>query len=1109
MRRLFAFLLISLTTALHAADAPLRALIIDGRNNHDWRSTSDFLRATLEATGRFEVSVSTAPQLHFPAAPRRVQRPEDEAALAEAKALFKESEKAASAELAERWQQWAPDFSQADVVVLNYNGDSWPAEMAQGYIDFVRQGGGTVLVHGSNNAFRNWPDFNELIGLGWRPAPIGRALKVNPDTGEIYTGVDAELPGKGNSGHGSKHAFQVAVRAKDHPIMAGVPELWMHGSDELYHNMRGPAKNLTVLSSAYADPAQRGSGLHEPITWEVAYGQGRAIVTSMGHMWAGDIEAGRVASLKCVGFQTIFARSCEYAATGAVRLPVPEGFPSADEVSTIAAHELSWIAASEEKSAAQLSMEKKKAENPYCLLTPEEQLTTFEIAPGYVAELFAAEPQVQEPVLMVWDSDGAMYVAEMRGYMQDVEGTATKTLHNGRVKRLVDTDGDGRADQVTTFVDNMNNPRAIQPLADGWIAIRESDTMTVVAYRDTDGDGVADETKMLYDRGPVGRNGPEKSVEHQDSGLQWNIDNHLYVTYNMERYRYTDGDWQVEKQPSHWTQWGLTHDDYGNLYWSTNSDPVLQSDIHPRYWDIPRRFAKDVPSIPVVLPKSYDPTFMSAYSSCLLNDRGGSASEVRGFTSACGQSIYRADKFPSDHRGTYYICDPTIHVVRRARLSRDGGMVKLTRMEETGQEFLRSSDINCRFINTAEGPDGCLYVNDMYRGIIQDAPWLNPDARKNIVQAGLDKNIQHGRIWRIRHTGFQPRSGAALPQMSSESTVALLRHLGHASGWWRDTAQREIILRDDRDSVEPHLRALARFSDSARTRFHALWTLEGMGRADVALLGHMALDREAHIRRAAVQIAEPLLGEAEAFDAVARPLAQDRDDKVAKQLILSLGIVRDHPDAAEVIQQLARKHPQSPGVQLATTLSLWGMKDLPLVKEVNAGKAFDAGTNAVWKNFLGNWDRGIKYPDDMPDAERRRITSGETQYFANCTSCHGADGSGMQVPGTEMMLAPSLLDSQRVRGDAEQLVAVFLHGLSGPIDGQAYAAGYMAPAHALGITREDRLSELITYLRYVHGDRASSVSHDEVKALKQKHADRKTPWTDEELKALGSVADSK
>ncbi len=1093
-----------LAPLLQSAEPPIRALIIDGRNNHDWRSTTDLLRATLEATGRFEVSVSTAPQLQFPSVPRHPQVPLEKEDVEKAREPFAAPQQAAREALKEAWAAWNPDFSAADVVILNYNGDSWPTPVADRFVEFIREGGGTVLIHGANNAFRDWSTFNEIIGLGWRPSPIGKAIKIDPETGEPYVADDQELPQNGNSGHGSKHAFQVTVRAPDHPVMRGLPTVWMHASDELYHNMRGPAKNLTVLSSAYADPEQRGTGLHEPLTWEVAYGEGRAIVTSMGHLWPGGMPRGEYASLHCLGFQTVFARSCEYVATGEVTLPIPVGFPSPDQVHPVAPHQVDWKPAlPESANPALASMKAKKTADPYCTLTPEEELATFELAPGYVAELFAAEPMVQEPVLTVWDADGAMYVAEMRSYMQDVEGTGTKTLRNGRVKRLVDRDGDGRADQATIFIDNLNLPRAILPLSDGWIAVRETDTMDVVAWRDNDGDGVADESKMLYERGPYSRNSPDKSVEHQDSGLIWNLDNHIYITYNMERYRYTRGEWEVEKQRGHWTQWGLTHDDVGDLYWSTNSDPLAAAYLHPSYWEIPKNVAGgSIPPVPVALPPHYDPSFMSAHSSCLLNDRGGSASAVRGFTSACGQSIYRADKFPAADRGTYYICDPTIHVVRRAHISKAGEMIRLTKTDPEGMEFLRSSDINSRFINTAEGPDGCLYVTDMYRGIIQDAPWLNPGSRENIVQNGLHDNHQMGRIWRIRHRDHQPRSPAEMPPMSQEPTIALLRHLESPSGWWRDTAQREILLRPDRESVIPHLTTMVRMAGDPLTRFHALWTLEGMDQATLELLTTVAKDRDPRLRRAAIQISEPILNTSEAFDAIARPLGQDRDPSVARQLILSLGLCSDHPEAETVIQAVSRSHPAVPGVQLAATLSLWGKTDLPLIQEINAGTAFEPASNAAWKNSIGNWNRGLHYPDTMPDAERRRISSGETLYFRSCATCHGADGKGMGVPETDLMLAPSLVDSARVKGSPHQLIPVFLQGLMGPIDGKTFQAGFMAPAAALGITREDRLSELLSYLRFVHGDGASSISPEAVKEAKTRHQDRKTPWTDEELKAL-------
>ncbi len=199
-----------------------RTLIIDGRNNHDWRSTTDHLRATLEAAGRFDVTVSTAPELRFPNVPRKARRSEDWPALTAAREHFEKPQAEAKADLAPRWEKWAPDFKSNDVVIMNYNGDEWSAGMRRAFVDFVRSGGGVVLVHGANNAFRNWPEFNEMIGLGWRPALIGKAIKIDPDSGKTYIANEIDLPNNGNSSHGSKHAFQVTVRAPEHPIMQGL-----------------------------------------------------------------------------------------------------------------------------------------------------------------------------------------------------------------------------------------------------------------------------------------------------------------------------------------------------------------------------------------------------------------------------------------------------------------------------------------------------------------------------------------------------------------------------------------------------------------------------------------------------------------------------------------------------------------------------------------------------------------------------------------------------------------------------------------------------------------------------------------------------------------------
>ena len=1096
LRRVFFVVGLFVGLGVQAAE-PIRVLIVDGRNNHNWIVTTDALRATLQATGRFQVTVSTVPESLTVDGPRepRSENPAIQARFQKAKTLYTRLVAPARKREAEAWQQWRPDFAAHDCVILNYNGPMWPESVQQAFVKYVHGGGGVLLIHGANNAFPNWDAFNDIIGMGWRKAPFGQAIKVDANTGKPFADPQA-----GNSSHGSKHAFAVTVRAPEHPVMRDVPPVWLHARDELYHHMRGPAKNLTVLSSAFSDPKQRGTGQHEPITWEVAYGQGRTIVTSMGHFYKGDSIWD---ALYCVGFQTIVARSCEYLATDKVTLPIPEGFPGLDEPSLSPPHQMSWTQSEPNTLAkARAEANRKNAANPYCVLTPEEELATFDLAPGFVAELVAAEPQIEEPVLTVWDANGALYIAEMRSYMQDENGNGTKTLRNGRIKRLEDTDGDGRMDRVTTFVKDLNLPRMILPL-DDWIAVRETDTMDVIAYRDTNGDGVADEKKPLFEYGPRSRNGPNTSVEHQDSGLVWNLDNWIYITYNMERYRFTDGTWRPQSQPGHWTQWGLTHDNAGRLFWIDNTHPLKAAQMHPKYWLTPRRLSKKLPAGDLVtLGNPYTPAFMNVESLCLLNDRGGPAAKVRAFTSACGQSVFRGDKLPLAARGDYFFCDPTIHVVRRAKVGFEQGKLMLTKAEPGTAEFLRSPDINSRFVNTATGPDGTLYVTDMYRGIIQDAPWMNPNARKFAAESGLAANRLRGRIWRIRHRDFEP---GPRPRMLQETTTELVRHLQHAKGWWRDTAQRLILLRPDRKTVIPLLESTAMFTQNPLGRLHALWTLEGMNAVSDAVLDSLITDRQPLLRTAAIQVAE---GNLEAHLDRLKPLKAERDPRVVEQLVLTLGTV-DHPAAEALIQEVAQRHIADRGVMQAVTVSLWGKKDQPLPKAVANGSAFAklpvssrTTVSANWKGVLANWDRGLNFPESMPNEMRKYITSGERQYYQHCITCHGPDGKGVPVLGTNLQLAPSLADSKRVGGDPAQLIPAMLHGLTGPIEGKTYAGGFMAPAGSLGITRDDRLAELLSYIRFAWGRKASVITKDEVNRVRKQYQTRTTPWTDVELKQL-------
>lgn len=303
-------ILVAVLAVLPATSEPVRVLIVDGQNNHNWQAMTPFMKAQLEKTGLFKVDVSTSP----PAAPRAAKNetPEQKA----------EREKK-TAGLKEQWAGWRPAFKEYRVVVLNYNGQPWPAEVNQAFEEYVREGGGVHVVHAANNAFTGWKEYDKMIGLGWRDNKYGDRLYYS-DAGELVREKAGE--GKGAS-HGKQHEFVVTMRDLEHPITKGMPKTWKHTQDELYHGQRGPAENMQILATAYDDKTQGGTGVHELMLWVIPYGKGKVVTNVMGH------ENGK--SLQCVGFVTIMNRTCEWLATGKVTLPIPDNFPTAEKTSSV------------------------------------------------------------------------------------------------------------------------------------------------------------------------------------------------------------------------------------------------------------------------------------------------------------------------------------------------------------------------------------------------------------------------------------------------------------------------------------------------------------------------------------------------------------------------------------------------------------------------------------------------------------------------------------------------------------------------------------------------------------------------------------------------------
>lgn len=276
------------TTAPLMWAAPIRVMILDGESGgpyHNWRLTTPVLKEELEETGLFQVAVVTAPP--------------------------------SSTDLS----NFHPQFSNYQAVVMNYDAPEWPENLRAELEHYVHGGGGLVVIHAADNAFPDWPAYNQMIGIGgWRHRTESAGPYWYYKDGKL---VSDPSPGPAGS-HGARLPFQVVARDPEHPILRGLPPLWMHANDELYATLRGPGKNMTVLATAHSDPRNKGTGRDEPIILVVHYGKGRVFHTTMGH----DVFA-----LSCVGFMTVYQRGTEWAATGRVTQSAPADFPTAKTVS--------------------------------------------------------------------------------------------------------------------------------------------------------------------------------------------------------------------------------------------------------------------------------------------------------------------------------------------------------------------------------------------------------------------------------------------------------------------------------------------------------------------------------------------------------------------------------------------------------------------------------------------------------------------------------------------------------------------------------------------------------------------------------------------------------
>jgi cytochrome c551/c552/glucose/arabinose dehydrogenase len=707
-------------------------------------------------------------------------------------------------------------------------------------------------------------------------------------------------------------------------------------------------------------------------------------------------------------------------------------------------------------------------------LTPEASLKSFNLPAGYHLELVASEPMIKEPVAIAWDGNARMYVAEMLTYMLDANASDEQKPFS-RISLLEDTDNDGKMDKSSIFIDSLLLPRMIL-CVDHELLVNETNTITIDAYKDTNGDGKADQKRTVFQK--EGYQLADANMEHQRSGLDWNLDNYIYITYDPVRFRYKNGMLQADSVYSGpGGQWGVTHDNYGRLFLTSAGaeTPLTRVQMNPSYGalDMPDQINNEFQEVyPIVSTPDVQGGLMRLRADSTLNH----------FTGACGQSIYRGNSLPKDMAGDYFVCEPVGRIIRRAKVINLNGKI-IVQNAYYRQEFIASTDMNFRPVNSYTGPDGNLYIVDMHRGIIQQGNWTRPGSflRKKIDAMGMAKNTGHGRIYRLVHDGYQR---GEKPKMLDESASKLVTYLDHPNGWWRDNAQKQIIILGDK-SVVPVLKQIVRGEQATLSakpshlgRLHALWTLEGLDAIDKDILYTALKDEHPQLRKAAIIISE-------------RYLKKDDAEVIAK--VSGLKNDASHDVRIQLYQTFYSIKPAN-DTSFAHSLLV-----------ANASNAMFAASQRAMDRNTEIKTYGSRLAN-IPAEERKLILAGSNIFNSLCVTCHGPGGKGMVVTGTSNLAAPPLTESKRINADKALLVKILLHGLQGPVDGKEYPS--VMPA--LGANPDEWVASVINYVRYEFGNAGRRfrrpgdttspfVSIAEVAAIRNQNNSRTDLWTLDEL----------
>ena len=775
---------------------------------------------------------------------------------------------------------------------------------------------------------------------------------------------------------------------------------------------------------------------------------------------------------------------------------------------------------------------------PAPVLSAEDEAKTFKLAPGYRAELVACEPMVQCPIFFEFDPEGRIWVVEYQGYMRDVKGSGEGDPIC-RVVVLEDTNGDGRADKSTVFLDKLVMPRSFA-FVKGGILLQEPPKLWFC--EDADGDLVCEKRTLVGTMGVAG------NPQHTANGLRRGIDNWLHCADWPHRYQWKNGK-LIDEPTLHRGQFGVSFDETGRFI-SCYENSAMHMDLipaeailrNPNLAKLAQRGGRGSFGVNVNVAKDAAECFPIRVTPAVtlgaleLRDDG----RLRTYTIVSGTCFYDGDQFPQDMHGNVFVPDSAGHLVGTLKLT--GGITpKATRFFPPEQELISSTDERFRPVNARVGPDGALYLADMYHGIIEHVIFIVPWLTKQIAERKLHEGNDHGRIWRIvSERGVE--GGERRVGMEKWSMGKLVEALGHPNGWQRNTAQRLLVERGE-DIGDPN-----RFATPLH-RLHALWTLEGMGRLTKAHLQKAATDPDPRVRAAAARLGaemtllqEPdasvrlhaLLTKKPVVDLVEH-LAKHEDD--LSRVAVMTGVYGHEMEMLELL--LKREDWQTASAHRQETLRMLAqLACMEFQAKAIVGKLTESGgwqREALMDGFLASQEKvsleakpafldelavnrdisarervqklrmALSWPgsESLVMAERReplsaaaqkQIEHGAEVYQTVCGLCHQPTGFG--VPN----VSPPLMESEWVTGEPERLIRIALQGLYGEIEVNGESWNLAMPGQGENAALDDAmLADVLSYVRNAWGNEASVISTAQVAAVREQTKTRKMPWTADTL----------